>query len=102
MPTSDDPLKVTATSTLQRIWVMIDCVETWYKVMAELRIAHGRNWRGQPKIKRRLENSMWTAGGRWCWFEVPDLTIFSWIVIKHGVSVSTIDPAFTVNNKSCS
>ena len=109
MPTSDDPLKVTATSTLQRIWVMIDSVDTWYRIMAELRTAHGRNWRGQPKVKRRLENSefsnlensLWAIAGRWCWFEVPDTAIFSWIAVKHGVSVSTVDPTFTINNRSC-
>lgn len=102
MLTSDDPLKVTATPTLQRIWVMIDSVDTWYRIMAELRAAHGRDWQGQPKIKRRLEHSLWIPVGRWCWFEVPDTAIISWIAVKHGVSVSTVDPTFTINNRSCS
>jgi hypothetical protein len=76
--------------TLHRIYFCVDTLPTWYAIMREARQQFGRNWRCQPKVKRRLERLAWAAEdrGQWIWFEVPDLSFVTWASVKLGVKSS--------------
>ena len=78
------------TGTLHRIYFCVDNLPDWYAIMAEARRQFGRNWRCQPKVKRRLERLVWAVGDNslWVWFEVPDLTFVTWASVKLGVKSS--------------
>ena len=91
MPQSLDSLKLVTPLGMHRITFEIGNVQTWYKVMAEARAQFGKNWRGQPKVKRRLES--WRPAGSpplKVWFEVPDSTFATWCAVKLGVVVAGI------------
>ncbi len=86
MPQSLDSLKVVTHSTMHRITFKIGKTETWYKIMAEARAQFGKNWRAQPKVKRKLES--WRPQGSppvRVWFEVPDPAFATWVAVKLGV-----------------
>lgn len=77
--------------------------------MRELRHLHGRNWRGQPKVKRQLErmamlikyNPVFRSLGASdsftqdidVWFDIPDPTTAVWIGLKYSIPVTNVDPA---------
>ena len=89
MPQSLDSLKMVTPLGMHRITFEIGNVQTWYKIMAEARAQFGKNWRGQPKVKRKLES--WRPAGSSpikVWFEVPDATFATWCAVKLGVSVA--------------
>ena len=88
MPQSLDSLKVVTPLDMHRIAFNINTLDQWYGIMAEARRSYGKNWRGQPKVKRRLES--WRPAGAApirVWFEVPDLTFATWCAVKLGVEV---------------
>jgi hypothetical protein len=78
--------------TLHRIYFCIQDLPTWYAIMREARNQFGRNWRGQPKVKRRIErlSYSWAVDDQslWVWFEVPDLAFATWAAVKLGVRSS--------------
>ena len=99
----------------QRIWVELDNVDTWYAVMRDLSRAFGTNWRGQARVRRRLQNTEWfrkismscpttivgmQASGRFpdrktiavVWFDVPDPAIATWIAVKQGLKTYLARP----------
>ena len=89
MPQSLDSLKMVTPLAMHRITFEIDSIEQWYKIMAEARAQYGKNWRGQPKIKRKFES--WRASGSEpvrAWFEVPDTSFSTWCAVKLGVRVA--------------
>lgn len=89
MPQSLDSLKLVTPLGMHRITFEIDQVAVWYKVMAEARAQFGKNWRGQPKVKRKLES--WRPQGAppvRIWFEVPDPSFATWCAVKLGVPVA--------------
>lgn len=89
MPQSLDSLKMVTPLGMHRITFEVDRVETWYKIMAEARAQFGKNWRGQPKVKRKLAS--WRPAGSAptrVWFEVPDPSFSTWCAVKLGVAVA--------------
>lgn len=89
MPQSLDSLKMVTPLGMHRITFEVPDVKVWYKIMAEARAQYGKNWRGQPKAKRRLEN--WRPQGSApvrVWFEVPDPSFATWCAVKLGVAVA--------------
>jgi len=41
-------------------------------------------WRGQPRVRRKLENN-WNRKSVRVWFDVPDPNFATWISVKHSV-----------------
>ena len=82
-PKSLDSLKSTPL-VMHRIWVEIDNVDRWYAVMRELRKWFGKDWRGQPRVKRKISYN-WNKQKHVVWFDVPDPACASWLGIKLGV-----------------
>jgi hypothetical protein len=58
----------------------------WYSIMKEARSAYSKNWRCQPRVKRKLERN-YIADPVTVWFEVPDPTFGTWCSIKLAVEV---------------
>ena len=71
IPESLDSLKVTPLS-MHRITFVLVSLDQWYKIMREARALYGRNWRGQPHVKRKLERNRWNKTQVPVWFEVPN------------------------------
>ena len=89
MPQSLDSLKTVTPLAMHRITFEIKHIDTWYKIMSEARAHYGKNWRAQPKTKRKL--SSWRladAPAVRVWFEVPDPTFATWCAVKLGVTVA--------------
>lgn len=88
-----DPLEKTAPE-LHRFYVRVRTVDQWYAIMRECRVWFGRNWRCQNKVRRRFRhaNKNTIAAISTVWFEVPDLTICTWIATKTSLEVSTRAP----------
>ena len=82
-PKSLDSLKVTPL-VMHRILVELVNTDQWYAVMRELRVWFGKDWRGQPRVKRKLEHN-WAKEKQQVWFEVPDPSCASWLGIKLGI-----------------
>lgn len=79
---------------LHRIYVSLTTAEQWYGIMRECRSWFGKNWRTQPRVKRKLAESQ--RYGRstpsvQVWFEVPDLRIATWISVKYSLQVAGED-----------
>ena len=78
---------------MHRIWMEINSVEVWYKIIAEANREFGiRGWKGQSGTKRRLDRSMYTWPEKVkttvrVWFDVPDEKFATWIAIKYAVTV---------------
>lgn len=90
---SQDPLRKTP-QTLHRIWFKIDSVDLWYNIIRELHTAFGSNWRGKPRVRRKLKDpyisyvpamSVDKDRSLLVWFDVPDTAIAAWIAIKYGL-----------------
>lgn len=86
MSESLDSLKETPLS-MHRITFMLDDTKKWYAVMREARALFGKNWRGQPHVKRKLERNRWAKQQVPVWFEVPDQSFASWCAVKLAVEV---------------
>jgi len=86
IPESLDSLKVTPLP-MHRITFMLTDTTGWYAVMREARALYGKNWRGQPHVKRRLERNRWMKEQVAVWFEVPDPAFASWCAVKLAVEV---------------
>ena len=84
MSESLNSLRVTPLS-MHRITFMLDDTKTWYAVMREARALYGKNWRGQPHVKRKLERNRWIKSQIPVWFEVPDPSFASWCAVKLAV-----------------
>ena len=79
-----DSLKITPLP-MHRITFMLMDTTGWYAVMREARALYGKNWRGQPHVKRKLERNRWSKSIIPVWFEVPDPTFASWCAVKLAV-----------------
>ena len=84
IPESLDSLKTTPLS-MHRITFVLVSLDQWYKIMREARALYGRNWRGQPHVKRKLERNRWVKTQVPVWFEVPDPSFASWCAVKLAV-----------------
>lgn len=79
---------------LHRIYVSITTQEQWYSVMRECREWFGKNWRTQPRVKRKLTESLKSGRSRsgvYVWFEVPDLRFATWVSVKMSLQVAGED-----------
>ena len=80
---------------LHRIYVSVATQEQWYAVMRECREWFGKNWRTQPRVKRKLaENRRYGSvnkPGIPVGFEVPDLRFATWISVKMSLQVAGED-----------
>lgn len=79
---------------LHRIYVSIVTEEQWYGIMGECRSWFGKNWRTQPRVRRKLSESQRHGRNRpsvQVWFEVPDLRIATWISVKYSLQVAGED-----------
>jgi hypothetical protein len=82
------PLKTTTDAMhLYRVTVELENDVQWYKIIREANALYGlHNWRGQPRVKRKLEKN-WARNKVRVWFDVPDQTFASWISIKLALHV---------------
>jgi hypothetical protein len=83
-----DPLKSTTDAMhLYRVTVELENAVQWYKIIREANALYGlHNWRGQPRIKRKLEKN-WARNKVRVWFDVPDQTFATWVGVKLAVQV---------------
>ena len=73
---------------MHRITFEVKSLEIWYKIMTEARAQFGKNWRAQPKTKRKLSSwKLYDGAPVRVWFEVPDSTFATWCAVKLGVTV---------------
>jgi hypothetical protein len=88
MSKSLDPLKETA-QDLHRFWFLLSDEKQWYAIMAECRAWFGKNWKCQPKVRRKLESSNWQHQRKpqLIWFDIPDPKFATWVSVKHSVQV---------------
>jgi len=69
-----------------RVWIEIVDTETWYRIIHEANALYGNhNWRGQPRVRRKLEKNSWLKETTSVWFDVPDQNFATWVSVKHGV-----------------
>ena len=71
----------------------LDRESQWYQVMAECRRCFGRQWRGQPRVRRKFRYrplAITAPPPVQVWFEVPDPEFMTWIGIKTGCAVSPV------------
>ena len=71
---------------MHRVYMEIDDVRVWYKIIREAIALYGKNWRGQQGVKRRLTSSA-VRVPYVIWFEVPDAKFATWIVLKYAVTL---------------
>jgi len=86
MSESLNSLKSTPLS-MHRIYMEIDNVDVWYKIVHEANSMFNRNWRGQSRVKRRLEKDIWGSPSQVIWFDVPDEKFGTWVAIKYAVTL---------------
>ena len=92
MPESLDPLKST-TEHMHRIWVEVRTLDQWYAIQREARRMFGHHWRGQSKVRRKLD--LYGAGrfvtntttDHVIWFDVPDPQFATWIGVKLALRI---------------
>jgi len=71
--------------------VQITTTDQWYHVIHECNRWFGKNWRGQSRVKRKLDRSEWTSSiplTTPVWFDVPNLEFATWITMKLGLPVA--------------
>ncbi len=88
MPQSLGSLKLETPLTMHRIVFEIRDKETWYKIMTEARSQFGKNWRAQPRVKRKFVS--WNPVDIRVWFEVPDPAFGTWCAVKLGVQAAGV------------
>lgn len=77
----------TTPSVMHRITFLLIDKSQWYGIMAEARTLYEKNWRAQPRVKRKLERNRWNKEPVKVWFEVPDPTFATWCAVKLAVQV---------------
>lgn len=82
MPTSLSSLETTPLD-MHRIYFELHTIEAWYCVMSEARTWFGKNWKTQPRVKRKLEKYGTTSVT--VWFDVPDPKFATWVSVKLAV-----------------
>jgi hypothetical protein len=90
MSTIIDPLKET-TPELHRFWIKINSTNQWYQIIHEAQQWFHKNWRCQPKVKRRLQAST-SKAGIYVWFDVPDPRWATWVATKMAVQITIRAP----------
>jgi hypothetical protein len=83
MPKSLDSLKITPES-MHRIYFELSNEKSWYSLMAEARTWFGKNWRTQPRVKRKFQKYAVVTSVT-IWFEVPDPKFGTWVAVKLAV-----------------
>lgn len=71
---------------MHRIFMELSDTDTWYAVMSEARKMFGKNWRGQPHVKRKL-NRHAVKMPVCIWFDVPDEKFGTWVAVKLAVRI---------------
>ena len=79
-----DSLKTTPL-VMHRVVFELRDVVTWYAIMREARALYGRNWRAQPRVRRKLTRTWALNGAERVWFEVPDPQFGTWCSLKLAV-----------------
>jgi hypothetical protein len=87
MPESLGSLKETPL-VMHRIHFELVDTKAWYKIMQEARTMFGKNWKCQPRVKRKFERN-WGRTPQRVWFDVPDPAFGTWVAIKHAVTVAS-------------
>lgn len=74
-------------ATLHRFRIYISSTAQWYSVMNECRSWFGKDWKTQPKVRKKLLD--WRARGQSVpiWFEVPDERWATWVSTKFALQV---------------
>ena len=89
MSKSLSSLEVTP-SVMHRITFRLTSKDQWYGIMREARALYGKDWRGQPRVKRRLERFRWEKRKVDIWFEVPEISFATWCAVKLAVEVVSV------------
>jgi hypothetical protein len=90
MPESLDSLRTTPL-VMHRIVFALNNSKQWYEIMREARSLYGKNWRCQPRVKRKLDRHKYMAQATLpVWFEVPDSTFATWVAVKHAVIANPV------------
>lgn len=82
----------TSTTDLQKFWFQISTENQWYAIIRECREWFGKNWKGQPKVRRKLGNILNGRAGTshlMVWFEVPDSRFATWVSVKYSIQVQS-------------
>jgi len=83
-----DSLKIT-TLPMHKLYFELSSLDSWYAIMRDARAQFGKNWQGQPHVRRRLERERALGSNQsytlCVWFKVPDPRFGTWIAIKHAV-----------------
>jgi hypothetical protein len=77
---------------LQKFWFQISNEQQWYSIIRECREWFGKNWKGQPKVRRKLGHIVSGRGGAPflnVWFEVPDNRFATWVSVKYSIQVQS-------------
>lgn len=69
-----------------RFVVFIRNTTQWYSLMQECRTWFGKDWKTQPKVRKKL-NRLTGYEHVPVWFEVPDETWASWVSTKLSVEI---------------
>ena len=72
---------------MHRITFSLTGTDQWYGIMREARQTFGRDWRGQARVKRKLERIRYDHRPVPVWFEVPDEAFATWCAVKLAVEV---------------
>ena len=74
---------------LQRFWFSVATEQQWYDIIRECRAWFGKNWKGQGKVRRKLNPRLSPVRPRsvTVWFEVPDARFATWVSVKHSIQV---------------
>jgi len=81
MPKSLDSLKLTPES-MHRIYFEVSTEKFWYLLMSEARSWFGKNWKTQPRVRRKFNKSITPVT---IWFDVPDPKFGTWAAVKLAV-----------------
>lgn len=90
MPKSLNSLRTTPLPMHRIVFRIIDKTQ-WYGIMQEARLAYGKNWTTQAKVKRKLERRHWSSAPPVdVWFEVPDPKFATWCAVKLAVEAVSV------------
>lgn len=76
------------TKVMHRIWFELADTKTWYSIMKEANTWFGKEWKAQPRVKKKLSQN-WSGTNHKVWFDVPDTAFASWVSVKLAVRAST-------------
>ena len=79
------------TTEMKRFYFRLRSTQQWYAIMQECRQWFGSNWRGQPRVRRKLPDGrkrvISAQAPCLVWFDVPDERFASWIAVKMALEV---------------